>query len=255
MRLELLTWADIEAYLKTKDVILVPIGSTEQHGPNGLLGTDHLAAEAIAREAGTRAGTIVSPTIPFGMSHHHMGFPGTISLSPETLLALMKDIVSSLYRHGFRRFYFVNGHGGNTPTLGASFSSILEGCPRASFKIASWWLLPEITELAGPLFGGREGHHATPSEVSLTAHLHPDRVRFPSAVQPVATCACLRAVPRNIPDGRCLRLFLARPERASTQLPTPSPRTWPPSRSCRTGACCFTDSPTIHSSCKEGQVR
>lgn len=217
MRLELLTWADIEAYLKTKDVILVPIGSTEQHGPNGLLGTDHLAAEAIASEAGIRAGTIVSPTIPFGMSHHHLGFPGTISLSPETLLALMKDIVSSLYRHGFRRFYVVNGHGGNTPTLGASFSSILEGCPRASFKIASWWLLPEIAELAATLFGGREGHHATPSEVSLTAHLHPDRVReirecrvepvsYPWPVSPER----FREI---FPDGRMLSdPSLARPE-------------------------------------------
>lgn len=223
MRLELLTWADIEAYLKTKDVILVPIGSTEQHGPNGLLGTDHLAAEAIAREAGTRAGTIVSPTIPFGMSHHHLGFPGTISLSPETLLALMKDIVSSLYRHGFRRFYVVNGHGGNTPTLGASFSSILEGCPRASFKIASWWLLPEIAELAGTLFGGREGHHATPSEVSLTAHLYPNRVReIPECrVQPVSYPwpVSPKRFREIFPDGRMLSdPSLARPEHGKRLL-------------------------------------
>ena len=81
MQLHLSTWPEIEAYLARSRAILIPIGSTEQHGPNGLLGTDALCPEIIGRRAGDEGGFLVGPTFNVGQAQHHMGFPGTITLA------------------------------------------------------------------------------------------------------------------------------------------------------------------------------
>ena len=80
MQLHLSTWPEVEAYLARSKAILIPIGSTEQHGPNGLLGTDALCPEIISRRAGDEAGILVGPTFNVGQAQHHMSFPGTITL-------------------------------------------------------------------------------------------------------------------------------------------------------------------------------
>ena len=80
MQLHLKTWQDVEAYLKTSVGIIIPIGSTEQHGPNGLVGTDAICAEAVARGVGEAAGALVAPTIAVGMAQHHLGFAGSMTL-------------------------------------------------------------------------------------------------------------------------------------------------------------------------------
>ena len=102
----------------------MPIGSTEQHGPTGLIGTDALTAEFIGRRLGEAMGVLVAPTISVGMAQHHMDFTGSITFRPYTLIMVVRDIVVSLARHGFDHFFFVNGHGGNIAPVSAAFSEI-----------------------------------------------------------------------------------------------------------------------------------
>lgn len=173
MKLAQTTYSRVEEYLKSKTSIIIPIGSTEQHSPVGLLGTDHLIAEEIAYKVGEKSNTLVSPTVVFGMSNHHLAFPGTISLNPTTLISVVKDILFSLHHHGFKRFFFVNGHGGNTPSVLAAISEVTRELD-IQCKIVSWWILPEIAQLSQELFGDKEGHHATPSEISVTIYFYKD---------------------------------------------------------------------------------
>ena len=101
MQLALSTWHEVEDYLRTSRGIIIPIGSTEQHGPNGLIGTDHLDAEFIAKGVGDEIGCLIAPTLTIGMSQHHLDFAGSITLRPSTLIALVGDVVTSLVKHGF----------------------------------------------------------------------------------------------------------------------------------------------------------
>jgi len=120
IRLALHSWPDVDRYLQTCKGVIIPLGSTEQHGPTGAIGTDALTAEAVALELGRRSGVLVTPVQSFGMAEHHLGFAGTMSLQPATLLAVLHDLVLSLATHGFERILVVNGHGGNMATTRAA---------------------------------------------------------------------------------------------------------------------------------------
>ena len=124
MQLALATWQEVEEYLRGSRGIVLPIGSVEQHGPNGLIGTDHLDAEFVARGLGDKINCMVAPTLAYGMSQHHLGFAGSVTLRPSTLIAMVGDVVYSLLRHGFERFFFINGHGGNVATVTAAFDEV-----------------------------------------------------------------------------------------------------------------------------------
>lgn len=117
--LSLMSWRDAKVALGAARVALVPIGSTEQHGPHMTLDTDSAIAEAFARRLGEHLGgdCILCPTIRLGMSEHHMSFAGSLTLQAPTLLGLVEDVVESLAHHGLKRVLLVNGHGGNQDGL------------------------------------------------------------------------------------------------------------------------------------------
>ena len=90
IRLALRSWPEVERYLESCKGIIIPLGSTEQHGPTGAIGTDALTAEAVSLAVGRRSGVLVTPAQCFGMAEHHLGFAGTMSLQPATLLAVLR---------------------------------------------------------------------------------------------------------------------------------------------------------------------
>jgi creatinine amidohydrolase len=212
MQLQLQTWQEVEDYLQTSRGIILPIGSTEQHGPVGLIGTDAICAEVIARGVGETTGALVAPTIAVGMAQHHLGFAGSMTLRPSTLIAVLRDMVDSLVIHGFDRFYFLNGHGGNIATLAAAFSEIyaarsmaVANAPPIKCRLKNWWQNHETLELARELYGEAEGSHATPSEVAVTQFAYPDAIKSAPLDPPVAPrgdFADAADYRRKFPDGR-----------------------------------------------------
>lgn len=109
-----LAWPDVKEFLKEHDTAVLPIGACEQHGPNCPIDTDARYASYICQKAAEKAGcALVAPTIPYGMSEWHMGFPGTITLTSRTLEEIVYEVARSLARHGFKKILVYNAHGGN----------------------------------------------------------------------------------------------------------------------------------------------
>jgi len=142
MRIAEMTWMQVETYLKADDRCVVPIGSTEQHAQLSLA-VDTILAERVSIEAAQPLGIPVFPTMPYGLAPYFLGYPGTVSLKVETLLAVVRDIVSSLYATGFRRILIVNGHGGNNP-VGALALELIAERPDISIKFHNWWMAPKM---------------------------------------------------------------------------------------------------------------
>ena len=121
-----LTSPETADILSTIELVLIPVGAHEQHGPNIAVSTDTVCADALCRAAAARVGprVAVAPAVPWGVSWHHLRFPGTISLRHSTLIAVLEDIVGSLHGQGFSRFLVVNGHGGNSAAIATAVEQI-----------------------------------------------------------------------------------------------------------------------------------
>jgi len=210
VQLALSTWQEVESYLTRSTGIIIPIGSTEQHGPNGLIGTDAICPTTIAAGMAEHEEILIAPTISYGMSLHHMAFTGTVSLKPATLMRVVCDVVESLYQHGFTHFYFLNGHGGNIAPVTSAFSEIYAAVnndamqpPRC--RLANWWRDDAIADLAEALYHGAEGHHATVSEVALSYYAHPEAVKqvaMTPDIAPTGEIYDAASFRRSFPDGR-----------------------------------------------------
>ena len=213
MQLRHSTWPDIEAYLKRSRVIVIPVGSTEQHGPTGLLGTDAICPETIAWEAGASGDFLVGPTLSVGVAQHHMAFPGTISLRPSTMIRVMLDWMDSLHHHGFRKFLWFNGHGGNIATLNAAFAEFnhrLNFNSRSQSEttcyVRNWWDFEAVKSYCAQAFPIGDGVHATASEISVTMVAQPGIVKHralsPELAEQFQPFSGAKDFRLKFPDGR-----------------------------------------------------
>lgn len=136
-----MSWGQVDAYLKSNDLAVVPLGSTEQHA--GLsLSVDSILAERVALEAAAPLGVPVFPVLAYGVTPYFLAYPGSVSLRVQTYVAVVRDILDSLRMQGFRRFVLVNGHGGNSPA-GSLATEWVADHPDCAVKFHNWWSAPE----------------------------------------------------------------------------------------------------------------
>lgn len=181
---EKLSWTQIEKLDRDETTIIIPTGAIEQHGPHLTVDTDIYNADAIARAVAKRVTAqrvLVAPPIWWGTSPHHLGFPGTISLSNETFTRILVETISSLKPHGFYRFLIVNGHGGNIGNLTATVSKIGEELG-ISIPALSYWqtIVKTLIEVGESEIGGMG--HACEMETSLALYLRPEDVDMSVAI-------------------------------------------------------------------------
>ena len=141
-------WMQIEEYLSRDDRIVLPTGSTEQHGYLSL-GTDAILAERVAAEAAGPLGVPVLPVLPFGMAPYFAAFPGSMSLRITTYIEVLRDLLDGLAGQGFRRIAIINGHGGNSPVTGFIREWICQPRPeRVQVLFHSWYNAPQTAAAA-----------------------------------------------------------------------------------------------------------
>jgi creatinine amidohydrolase len=177
-----LPWPEIDSLDRDRTVLLLPTGAIEQHGHHLPVDTDihdaHELAVRAARASGD--GTIVLPPVWWGMSPHHMGYSGTISLRLETFSNLIFDICAAVLHHGFTRVLIVNGHGGNSAILAATAMRMSEELGLFAGTVSYWQLIPrELREIGTSDIGGMG--HACEMETSLQLHLRPELVAMANA--------------------------------------------------------------------------
>jgi creatinine amidohydrolase len=166
-----MTWPEVEDRLKECDIALVPLGSTEQHGPALPVNNDYFIATQFAHRAAEMVWdnhkVTVTPTINFGFSPHHMDFPGTITLSELTLSSMIADICHSLAQHGFKKIIIINGHGGNETAI-QNAQHDMQGNIDAKVYSVDWWNLvtDKIAEIVTPPV-----YHACDMETSVSWYL------------------------------------------------------------------------------------
>lgn len=163
-----------------RSLLVLPIGAVEQHGPHLPVGTDYFAVERVGRLAAERASAnipvLLAPTMPFGCSHHHLPWGGTISLSTEVCFRTVFDLVSSLVEGGFLRIFLLNGHGGNEQVLQLVARDVAQQ-RRAYFTAASYWALgKEALRATGAFESGWVAGHAGAFETALMLAIRPELV-------------------------------------------------------------------------------
>ena len=171
-----LTWEDVRDYLKRENIVIIPAGSTEEHGPAGPLGLDSYVAISLAEDVAKKTGVLVTPPVWFGDSSHHLGFAGTISLSPATLISLIKDMSLSLARNGFKKILIINGHkSANLPALLTAAKESHEGNLRNVFFAVADPM--KIGKGIASKIKSETEHHAGELEISQVWYKYPDLIK------------------------------------------------------------------------------
>ena len=175
-------WPEVKEYLKEKDIILIPIGSTEQHGRHAPLGTDSFVAIQLAEDASKEADVISAPPLFFGWSPHHMVLPGTISIEPSVLESLLFQIIKSLSVHGFKNFIIINGHRiTNLPWMQIAAQKAQS---ELDVRVVIFDPAYMSKEIASELGFGPIGH-AEEAETSQMLYIRPELVKLDEAVDSV----------------------------------------------------------------------
>lgn len=176
-----LTWEEMNEAIALEKVVILPTGSTEQHGPHLPLDVDLFLAESVCLEAGRRAPDriLVLPPVGFGLNLHHIDFPGTIHIEPEVFVAFCTNITKSVAYHGFSKILIVNGHGSNTPLNDLVARKTVLGTASLCAAVNYFALARDAFE---PLRETPIIAHADEFETSLYLHLAPERVRLDRAV-------------------------------------------------------------------------
>ena len=176
-----MTSPEVEAFLRDHRMVIVPTGSTEQHGPHGALATDALIPTEIARRAAPRLGAVVAPTINYSLSYPHVGFTGLVHIRVPTFMALIEDLCVSLASIGFRRIVFLNGHYDNTYAIAYACANVAErlGSDVKAFPINYWdGMTPDE---AAQFFDPSNGLHANKGETSAVMAINPALVDLEAA--------------------------------------------------------------------------
>lgn len=172
-----LTWPEFKTLLPGIKMAVIPVGSFEQHGPHGEFQMDTAASREFSRRLGERLypRVAIAQVVPFGVSGHHMHFPGTITLKQNTLIDVLMDVAWSLHQHGIRRFFFANGHGGNRPVLGIVTARIRQEWGDS----AAWGTVPNdnAQDVVQKHVKSETHGHSCEIEISNMLYLWPDAVR------------------------------------------------------------------------------
>ncbi len=184
IRLAYMTWPEVrDALARGMTTAVLPCGATEQHGPHLPLLVDTASASALGAAVARGLGdALVAPTLQIGCSEHHMGFPGTLSVSPETFESVCRDCCVSLARHGFETIVCFSWHGGNFAPLQA-MAARLDEAVGAGCRVVVWAELITFFDVVRVAIedqlglGSRVGGHADICEGSVMSHLHPELVR------------------------------------------------------------------------------
>jgi len=177
-----MTWPEAEAWAKKNPVVIVPTGSTEQHGPHLPLKVDIASADYIAKKVAEKTGMLVTPPLNFGYSETWRSYPGTISFRQETYRAALYDICSSLIRGGFKKIFLLNGHNPNLILMQSVIYELVEHFEKDGIQLGGGtyiFMAKEECDRIGENF--RDGTHANEMETAITLALSPECVKMDEA--------------------------------------------------------------------------
>ena len=176
-----MTTREVDVFLEQSRTVIVPVGSTEQHGPHAPLHTDALIPTEVARRAAPRVGAVVAPTINYSLSYPHVGFTGLVHIRIPTFMALIEDLCVSLSSIGFRRIVFLNGHYDNTYAIAYACANAAERLPEGTTAFpVNYWDGLSPTE-AAEFFDPSNGLHANRGETSAVLAIAPNLVDMEQA--------------------------------------------------------------------------